>query len=584
MSGVSCTSPSSCIAVGDTGVPGPAFAERWNGKVWTVESTPSTGAFLMTLSGVACPSAVSCEAVGFEEDPNSAIAEHWDGRAWSMQNTPQAVTVALLDVACPSINHCVAAGFSAGDSGQGVTLAEAWNGTSWIVMATPGLPSNPTVYPDSELGGLSCPSVAACVAIGWDVTKAGVVQTLVERWNGMAWTITPAPAVGPLGDVACASPLACTAVGSSVDAAGNPVTAAWRATGTGWAHQTTTSPVGEVAGSFSGISCVSAALCSAVGKAGGSVLAERWNGTQRSVDRAPNPAPGAALDAVSCPSATTCMAVGSYPTNSTGVARSFSELRSATGGWSQYAVPSPAAGSSMTLAAVSCASSTSCMAVGYLATNAIDRGGSLLAESWNGHRWTIETPAAAPKDASAAFAGVSCPAPEFCEAVGDYSDASSGNLIPLAERWNGAEWTVERAVAPAYMSSEFNGVTCLSATSCVAVGDQYDGAETDSSLVEARVGTSWSVQPSADNGNDFVNILVSVACKSIADCTAVGYSTQNAYSTTPPLAEGWNGTAWQIQATPKSTWIDSQLSGVTCPDGTCLAVGSGAGGPLVLRR
>ena len=64
------------------------------------------------------------------------------------------------------------------------------------------------------------------------------------------------------------------------------------------------------------MSCTSASACTAVGYyASGSTyvtLAERWNGTKWSIQHTPNPtgAPGSWLDGVSCASASTCTAVG----------------------------------------------------------------------------------------------------------------------------------------------------------------------------------------------------------------------------------------------------------------------------------
>jgi hypothetical protein len=587
--GVSCTSSSACTAVGSSNDGSKPFAEGWNGKAWTVESTASTGLAVQFLYSVSCSSATSCVAVGTAENQNlfgRVLVERWNGVKWSILATPPVQSTGygaeLSDVVCPSATQCVAVGENTNSAGQQVTLAEAWNGTSWAVVSTPNPSDNQKLWPGAELLSLSCPSLASCVAVGGYVNQSDVSQALVERWNGTVWATAPAPPEGKLDGVACASPAACTIVGSSLDYAGNPVTAAWRANATSWARQPTTNPVGEVKGSLSGISCVSAAVCSTVGKAGGSVLAERWNGTGWSVDRTPNPAPGATLDAVSCPSATTCVAVGSYTTNA-GHTVGLAELRNATGQWSQYVVPSPSGATWLTMTAVSCASPTSCMAVGTFTHGNQYSPPSMLAESWNGQRWTIEAAAVPPNVTISELYGVSCPAPTFCEAVGSYFDPTGpGADVALAERWDGAGWTVEHAAGFAYKANWLYGVSCLSATSCVAVGAQYDPAGTvnTNTLVEVRVGSRWSLQPSAGNTN-LVDILNSVSCRSTIDCTAVGSTGNDGPDS--PFAEGWDGTAWKLQAMPQPpSYV--QLNGVACPEGTCLAVGSVALQPLVLRQ
>jgi photosystem II stability/assembly factor-like uncharacterized protein len=73
-------------------------------------------------------------------------------------------------------------------------------------------------------------------------------------------------------------------------------------------------------------------------------------------------------------------------------------------------------------------------------------------------------------------------------AVGGLTDGSGTSL---AERWNGAAWSIEStpAVAP---GAVLNGVSCVSGGDCVAVGAR--GREP---LVERWNGAGWSIQPTA---------------------------------------------------------------------------------------
>jgi hypothetical protein len=95
---VSCASGPGCIAVGNgedsNPTEDPAWAASYSGTSWTAMSTAAPGGSLIdTLRGVSCTSASSCEAVGFENsDPRSpvdeALAEFWNGTSWSIQSTP----------------------------------------------------------------------------------------------------------------------------------------------------------------------------------------------------------------------------------------------------------------------------------------------------------------------------------------------------------------------------------------------------------------------------------------------------------------------------------------------------------------
>jgi len=98
------------------------------------------------------------------------------------------------------------------------------------------------------------------------------------------------------------------------------------------------------------------------------------------------------------------------------------------------------------LSAVSCPSSTICIAVGYAAESA-----RVLAERWNGTSWKI-LPAPNPRGAtSSSLNGVSCSSATACIAVGG-DDKQADPLIaaaPLAERWNGTSWNVLPTPDPA---------------------------------------------------------------------------------------------------------------------------------------
>jgi len=71
---------------------------------------------------------------------------------------------------------------------------------------------------NSALTAVSCTSRRACVAVGYFMNKSGRSFALVERWNGIRWSIQPNPAgthLSLLSGVSCTSARACTAVGSA---------------------------------------------------------------------------------------------------------------------------------------------------------------------------------------------------------------------------------------------------------------------------------------------------------------------------------------------------------------------------------
>jgi hypothetical protein len=305
---VSCSSADACTAVGGV------FAERWNGRRWSLQSVP-TPAFsdpaFDFLAGVACPARKACTAVGLNRVPPSANASYdysaltfrWDGLAWSdaSPTVGQTRNGFLLGVSCPSVSDCIAVG----QRGT-AALALRWHGNRWRVELARGAPSAMSV-----LNGVSCTSARSCIAVGNTApNQSAAPKALVERWNGRAWSVMPTPPTSPfentfLNAVSCVRG-SCTAVGS---VGTQQLVEHWN--GRAWSIEP--GPAGAPAATLNGVSCVSATACVAVGGRSDShqPLAENWDGTRWSVERTPRLTGTSVLWALSCPSAADCVAVGS---------------------------------------------------------------------------------------------------------------------------------------------------------------------------------------------------------------------------------------------------------------------------------
>ena len=244
------------------------------------ESSPSP-ANESTLNDVSCVSASSCKAVGYFG--NNTLVESWNGSAWSIVRSPDLGTNSTLDgVSCVSASSCEAVGnYSSNNLGQ--SLIESWNGTVWSVAPSPRLFPN-----QSAFDGVFCVSDKSCVAVGNHGSR-----TLVESWNGSAWSIVPSPTpgnYGALSGVSCSSARSCVAVGNYSNGTGSasstlPRTLVESWNGTAWSVVPGPSP--SVAYLY-GVSCVSARSCKATGEYANHsgvvrTLVESWNGTAWSI-------------------------------------------------------------------------------------------------------------------------------------------------------------------------------------------------------------------------------------------------------------------------------------------------------------
>src|SRR5712692_2683149 len=114
---------------------------------WTRVPSPNVIVRHGNLAGVSCTAATACEAVGGSTNRAGAgvgLAENWNGTSWSTQNTPNptgATFSNLSGIACSTVSACIAVG-SYYNGSSTLTLAEAWNGTSWAIQSTPDPAAN----------------------------------------------------------------------------------------------------------------------------------------------------------------------------------------------------------------------------------------------------------------------------------------------------------------------------------------------------------------------------------------------------------------------------------------------------------
>jgi hypothetical protein len=342
---------------------------------------------------------------------------------------------ALAAVSCPTLHACVAVG-TQGASAQRA-LAEQWNGTRWSVVPTPA-----TGATDTTLSAVSCSSPVACTAVGDTQPGQGLAYPgtpLAERWNGSSWVMQsfPEPSGTDVGayltGVACPSANRCVAVGFyDLSGAGeHSIAANWN--GTSWALQSFTGYSADLLS----VSCASVRSCLAAGDFGGQTAALRWDGTSWKRLHPPNPTtpePGDGLNGVGCTSvpAVSCQTVGEESTGD--LSESTFGLGWNATAWAMEYTPSPGNGAS--LAGVSCASSSACVAVGG---HRSDVGGLPLIGMWNGSTWITASTALV----RGSLSGVSCTAPMACTAVGITRVHAGG--LPLIERLSRSGWNRQTA-------------------------------------------------------------------------------------------------------------------------------------------
>jgi len=305
---------------------------------------------------------------------------------------------------------------------------------------------------------------------------------------------------------------------------------------------------------FTAVSCPAANDCWAVGLVndGGHAEIAHWDGSTWTQFPLKRPHTGfTSLYSVSCASASLCWAVGTWTFGSEGKSYllRWNGTRWSSGpdiggepsavfcvsrtdcwvaggvkmehwnGSRWAAVPAPPVFDDPFNPGLYCVSRSDC----WVTATKLNEHGVIIGH-WNGHAWrTVPNPASEERDTS--LFGVSCLTTTACLAIGD----------DVAVSWNGSAWTR----AGAGLNATLDAVSCTAALGCLGVGSGAGGVASS----ERWDGSQWHpVTTPAPSGMD--SELNGISCITASDCWAVG--DQSNAATTLNLIEHWDGSSWSV--------------------------------------
>jgi len=423
---------------------------------------------------VACTSAKSCAAIG------TSLYTKQDGK-WSAVGTPTLPhtggTPTLMSLACPAAGHCEAVGIGGVNHAMHLTEnGRAWRSAEFALPAN-AAPSNP---PSGPFPGttIACAAAGDCTAVGHYVATDHTVHALLVSENGGTWgaasdvplppdasTTFPPPdgvssAGGFLSSASCPSAGNCTTLGSYArQGTGGAYPWDLDERGGQWASGAALQLPADAATTvdsrggdspflgFSGLSCLSAGNCTAVGgyvdkhsDFQGVIFTERDGTWSQGIKAAVPPGAGHNTDAmelfnplssVSCATLGDCAAVGFFVKQDSELQRGLL-LAEHRGTWKASSIRLPKgadAGEGVDLTSVACPSSGNCIAVGFYDGG---KGTHGLIVRERGGKWQRAVNAAVPKDAAPAgrshtfLLTVTCPSKTACTAGGYYNARSGG--------------------------------------------------------------------------------------------------------------------------------------------------------------
>ncbi|HET9592328.1 MAG TPA: fibronectin type III domain-containing protein, partial [Solirubrobacterales bacterium] len=644
--GVSCFSATSCEVVGDyfpaVGT-SKANGEYWDGTQWSSETqlvAEETGSGPAYLRDVSCFAAKECVGVGFFEAANSEwkqLVGQWSGSTWSITVNPEAPAGStgayLQDVSCSKAYYCAQAGFY--DDGTGIRrpLIKSSSGGGYGIQSL-AIPAGATT---TELFGVSCPTPTSCMAIGHYRVPGRSTRGIAYAYEGSGWIdhypLNPVDQVEGDGSlilqsVSCPRAGLCLGAGSYQSLTGPaplavsfqknvpPTVSTEGATAITDASATlrgkinpngqkttyffeygkTTSYGTGTAAVEAGEAETTAEFSQAVsGLESGTlyhfrIVANNGSGTVVGADAtfttprkwrlqtSPNPSETKPVKflAASCPTTAVCFAGGEFEP-AAGTPMAFVE-RWSGGSWATQTFPSTVA----SIEGLSCTTASECIAAGYV-LNGTTKVKTVATARWNGTSWALQATPPLPTGAKeSVFRDVSCQINGLCTAVGYYV-SSTGQHLPLADRWNGSSWALQSPLVPSGTTlSELTGVSCrnwslagIASTECNAVGFAEKSGVKEP-LAERWPNSSWEIKtigmPTGAKGAQMTSISCPPPSGFTLQCMATGSYVPSTGGNSAYIAR-WNSPSWTISSTLSGTGVE--LNGVSCvSDTNCTAAGT----------
>lgn len=187
----------------------PVGFEHFDGTQWTWVPSAGTGGVdgESCVQGISAISTSDVWAAGWTQNGNdidSTQIQHWDGTQWTLTPSPNVGTGSnqLFGVVALADDNVWAVGSSIAKPDTGIeyanqTLIEHWDGTAWTVVPSPNINYGGQAR-DNILEGIVAVSPTDLWAFGSVDSNPGsesdyILITLVLHWDGTSWTVAPSP-------------------------------------------------------------------------------------------------------------------------------------------------------------------------------------------------------------------------------------------------------------------------------------------------------------------------------------------------------------------------------------------------------
>jgi hypothetical protein len=396
----------------------------------------------------------------------------------------------------------------------------------------------------AQTSAISCASAENCTAAGYYRVADNAEQAFVDTETAGRWAPAQEVAGGlnvggiaQINAISCPEVGDCVAVGQYTDGAQLQQAFLVEEASGFW------EPPVELGGSLNvdgngaaeAVSCPAAGDCVAVGhyfdahSRFQAFIAEEksfsWTAAQEVAQGTP-PSSSAQLNAVSCSAPGQCVAGGERTTGSGSTMHAF-VLTESSSAWGTPTTPAGALSTDPSdVNSIACPATGSCTAAGQISAG----GQQGFAVSESAGTWGAATVIgqALNTGKAADVLALSCASPGNCALGGWYSIPLGDEPViwPFVASETAGTWSPAQAITPSDNlegAGQINAMSCVAVGQCVAGGWYYHSGQASQGVIVRQVGPSWqSPQTVTGSLNDGNAQVLAVTCVSRVDCVVGG--------------------------------------------------------------
>jgi len=181
------------------------LTEHWDGSAWSVVSAVDAGSSGNQLYAVKALATDDVYAVGQQAGagfPNPALIEHWNGKSWSVVSSPADASASVLPLGVTATSSTLTL------VGEQETDMAPY--TSYVAVGAPGAQSIQTTpnagTGENDLFAAATAADGSTWAVGWDInTSTGNHDPLVLQGKNGMWSLVSSPSLGTGSDTGFAA-------------------------------------------------------------------------------------------------------------------------------------------------------------------------------------------------------------------------------------------------------------------------------------------------------------------------------------------------------------------------------------------